>query len=132
MNMTDELSLEEPKRVEVEIKPTNNALGKAVALFALAYNHAKENTGNISMVAFEVENDMRWGDHIVIKGRHRTGEEAGGFTTQEVIIHNAPMGYIRHTVRFVNFGQEEEVREYSSGSLNLMVMEVMNFILFGD
>jgi hypothetical protein len=59
-------------------------------------------------------------------------ETAGLPTSRAVIIHNAPKGITRHTVRFVNFARDEEVEDFHFAQIGKLVQQTINFILTGD
>jgi hypothetical protein len=126
----------EPVRTSVQLTPTNNPLGEAVAGFVLAFNSAVARDtafpAKIDLRAFRVENDPRFSDHILIDGFITEGENAGVGTTQQVVVHTAPPGLTKHTVRFLNFGREEEKKDMHFGQIGMLVQEIVAYILTGD
>lgn len=134
--MVDELNLQDLERKETPITPTNNVLGVAVAHLVLAFNYApkynKMDTNKVSLRALMVENDQRFGDHVKITGTILEGEDAGAESFRYVVIHSCPPGRTEHTVRFINFGHEEEVDQYHYGELSQLVQDTINHIFDAD
>jgi len=128
----------EPVRQETEITPSNNPLGQAAAIFVVAFNQQLNNPklpasfDNMEYKAAMVENDPQYGDHVRIDAMVIKGEEAGALTTRKVIIHSAPGVKTRHTVRYVNFGRDEEVGNYHYGQISQLVQSIISYIRRGD
>lgn len=132
------IAVRELDRKIVEIEPNNNPLGEAVAQFVIAFNDAGNTEtsplkqAGVVLKAYRVENDAQYGDHIKIQGYHTLGEQAGGFGTREVIIHTAPKGITQHTVRFVDFKRDDEIKQYHFGRVGELVQVAISYILTGE